>query len=128
MSANIDFVTGAVRKLDRLPEARTPINERDVQNPTTLVRILDSLLRAFAKALGGWRPRRLDFGRVPLDATGTVKFRLEHGFGGAVRYWIVGWDGAASANVRAHSDTTNDTLVITSTSAGTATVRVEEAG
>jgi hypothetical protein len=128
MSANIDFPTNKTRRLDRIPEARAPITEEDVSSATTLARLLDRLLRDLSRLLGLWRPRRLDFERVPLDATGTVKTRLEHKFGGAVRCWVVSWDGAASPNIRPHADTTAHTLVLTSTSDGTATIRVEEAG
>lgn len=128
MSANIDYASGRVRKLDRLPEARTPLTEGDVQEPATLVRILDGLLRDLAKVLGLWRPRRFDWTAVPLDATGTATFRLEHRFGGVVRFWVVDWDGAAAHNVRKDTTTDDNTLVLTSTSAGTATIRVEEAG
>jgi hypothetical protein len=128
MSANIDYESSRVTKLDRLPEARTPLTEGDVKEPTTLVRILDSLLRDLAKVLGLWRPRRLDFVNVPLDATGTVTFRFEHRFDGVVRFWVVDWDGAAAHNVRKDTTTDDNTLVLTSTSAGTATIRVEAAG
>jgi hypothetical protein len=128
MSANIDYESGRVTRLDRLPEARTPLTEGDVKEPATLVRILDGLLRDLAKVLGLWRPRRLDWVDVTLDATGTTLFRFEHRFDGVVRFWVVDWDGAAAHNVRKDTTTDDNTLVLTSTSAGAATIRVEEAG
>ncbi len=128
MSANVDYTTGAVARLDRVAGNPAPITERDAEDSSFLARTLVGLLRDTARLTGLWRPRRVDFTRVVLDDTGTTLFRLEHRLGGAVRYWVVGWDGAAPANIRADAATTDDVLVLTSTSAGTATIRVEEAG
>ena len=128
MSAVIDHVTGKGRSLDRIPETPTPLAERDVEDRSTVVRLLSGLLRDVARLAGRWTPRHVDFVGVVLDATGTALLPLHHGFGGVVRFWIVDWDGAAAHNVRKHTSTTNHVLVLTSTSAGTATVRIEEAG
>jgi len=128
VSANVDFRTGRFKTLDRIPETPTPLTEPDVQDAPTLTRLIVGLLRDVARILGGWRPRRIDFFNVALDDTGTTLFRLEHRFGGAVRFWVVDWDGADPPNVRKDATTTDKVLVVTSTSEGTATIRVEEAG
>lgn len=128
MSAIVSALTGKIRQLDGRAAPEDVLTAKDVSDPEKLARLLGKVISDVAALRRRFAPRRLDFQDLTLDATGTAKFRLEHRFGGAVRYWVVGWNGAAAPNIRQHADTTNDVLVITSTSAGTATVRVEEAG
>ncbi len=128
MSAVVDYVTGKGRSLERVASASTSTTEKDVQEPSVLVRLLTELRRDVAGLLARRRARFIDYLNVPLDATGTTLIPFEHRFGGDVRFWVVDWNGAAPPNVRKHAATTSHVLVVTSTSAGTATIRVEEAG
>lgn len=127
MSANIS-AQGVVTVLGRQLNGPERLTDEDVKDPPTLTRILLTIIRDTSRVIGFWRPRRLDFEGRAILGDGTTKYRLEHQFGGPVRYWIVGWDGAAAANIREHDDSDSNTFVYTSTSAGTATVRLEEAG
>ncbi len=127
MSANVP-AQGPIQQLEREPQTTTPISEDDVRDVPVLTRLLLSLMRDVSRLRGLWRPRRLDFEGRALLADGTTQTRLEHRFDGRARYWVVEWDGAAAPNIRAHANTDLNTLVITSTSAGVATIRVEESG
>lgn len=119
---------GTARQLDRRAQTDEVVAEQDVQDAPKLTKLLIRMLRDTASLRRRWWPRRIDFEDVALDATGSKLFQLRHGFGGRVRWWIVEWNGAAAPNTRRHADTTADTLVLLSTVAGTATIRVEEAG
>lgn len=126
MSANVN-AQGARRVLDRVQDAET-VNESDVQEPAILTRILIVMRREVARLAGLWRPRRIDFEGIELDDTGTTPFRFEHRFGGPARAWVVGWSGADPPNIRIDAASDSNSLVLTSTVEGTATIRVEEAG
>lgn len=128
MSAIVSILTGKVRQLDRRAEPDEVLTAKDAADTERLARLLVRIMSDVASLRRRFVPKRIDFEDLTVDATGTAKFRLEHRFGGAVRFWVIGWDGAAAHNVRQHADTTKDVLVLTSTSAGKATVRVEEAG
>lgn len=127
MSANID-AAGEVKQLDGRVEADEVVTEADVQVPLKLSKLLIRVLREIATLRRRWSPRRIDFEGVDLDATGTKRFRLPHKFNGRVRYWPVEWAGAAPYNIARDPATDVNTLVLVSTSAGIATIRVEEAG
>ena len=107
----------------------------DVQDKTKLARLLGKLSDIAAMLVARWYPRRIDFQDVVLGTFGTP-VTLQHNFGGRVNWWVVDWittsnaapvlvrrDGTAGVGI-----TTNDTLALGSYVAGTATIRVEEAG
>lgn len=119
---------GPLRQLDGKSEPDEQVTEDVVSDPHRLSRLLMRMMKDVAVLKRRWWPRRLDFEGIAVDATGTVPFRLPHGFGGAVRYWVVSWTGAAAANLLLGAASDGNTLVLFSTVAGTATVRVEEAG
>lgn len=122
-------LNGPVRQLERRTEAREQIDEAEVQAPDRLARRLTEQDRRIATVERRWSAKTLDFEDRVVDGSGTTKYRFEHRFGGRVRFWPVDWTGGTDApNLRKHTDTTNDTLVLTSTVAGTVTLRVEEAG
>ena len=126
MSANVE-ADGTIRQLDGRAEPDAIITEQDVQDPAKLARLLQWVVRELVLLRRRFRPRRKDFKDRVLDATGTTKHALEHGFGTTdVRVWVVGWSGAAAPNIEAHSDSDAKTLYVVSKSAGTATIRVEE--
>lgn len=127
MSSNVN-ASGVVRVLDRPAGDAPPFDEREIKDAQTLARILLGIVRDVARALSGWRPNRTDFEGMVVDATGTTTYRLKHDFGGLVRYWPVEWVGAAAPNLCRHTSSDATTLVLTSTSAGVATIRVEVAG
>ena len=130
MSANIGS-NDVVRQLDAKPEPDEQVTEEQVQEPPRLARLLMSLLRDVATLKRRWAPRRIDFEDRAVDGSGATKYRFTHGFGGRVRYWAVEWVGdplTGGPCLERDADSTNDVLVLTSRSAGTATIRVEEAG
>ncbi len=129
MTAAIIPLYGNTRQLDRRAEPREQIAEQEVQVPERLARRLTEQDRRIAGLERRWNARVLDFEDRTVDDTGATKYRLEHRFGGRVRYWVVDWSGGTDApNLLRHADTDNNTLVLTSTVAGVATIRVEEAG
>lgn len=129
MSARVDTTTGTVRQLDARAGAEQAPTETEVQDPAKLSKALSVLLRDVAALKRRWWPREVYYADLTVDATGTTLYRLNHGFGGLVYYAVVRWeDGTAAPNLRVDSTTTNSVLVLTSTVAGTATVRVWEAG
>lgn len=127
MSAIVDR-NGRVRQLDRRTEPDEVIPPEDAVDGLKLSKLLIRILRELATLRRRWWPQRTDFEDVVLDATGTKTFRLTHGFTGRVRWYVVDWTGAAAPAPRRDPSSDLNTLVLTSTSAGTATIRVEEAG
>lgn len=127
MSAIVPIV-GPIRQIDSPAQAEEQITAEQVGDAERLARLLqrdrgdiDELQRRFAA-------NHVDHEDRVVDATGTKLHRFPHFFGGRVRYWAVEWSGAAAPNLSKHSSTTNDTLVLTSTVAGTVTLRIEESG
>ncbi len=128
MSANIP-AHGPIRQLDRRAEPDEQITDEQAKDPKRIARLLLSLLRDVAHLKRRWWPRRIDFEDRVVDATGTTLYRLQHGFGGRVRWWVVDWTGATvEPRLVRNATTTNDVLVLVSYAAGTATIRIEEAG
>ncbi len=128
MSAIIP-IRGPVRQLDRRAEPLEQTSEADAAEPNLVARKLNDLDRRISTQERRWVPRRSDWEDQPVDDTGTTLYRFEHRFGGRVRYWVVDWSGGTDApNLLRHASTDNNTLVLTSTVAGVATVRVEESG
>lgn len=128
MPAAIITAAGKVVQLDARAQPDQQITEREVQDPATLAQLLTSMLADLTAARRAWQPRVLYFRDVVVDATGTTKYPFPHRFAGRVNYEVAAWSGAAAPNLRSDSSTDADTLYLTSTSAGTATIRVEEAG
>ncbi len=127
MSVNINE-SGVVKRLDRDVEPPMPLTPSDVTEPETLVRVLRGLIRDVGVLVRRWSPRHIDYERREVLGDGTTMYRFEHRFGGSARYWVVSWSGAAAPNLCEHATSDDNTLVLTSTSAGTATIRVEQAG
>lgn len=127
MSANVNSA-GEVRQLDKRPEPDENITEKAVADPKLLTKFLLRLFREVSRLKRLWRPRRIDYEDTAVDATGTTLYRFSHNFAGRVRWLVVDWEGAAAYDLSKDATTTDDVLVLISRSAGTATIRVEEAG
>ncbi len=127
MSANVP-AQGAARQLDRTVEPEAQITTQEIANPERVVRLFARLLGDVAQLKRLWRARRLDYEGRTVLGDGTTRYRFEHLIGGSIRFWIVDWDGDDPPNLRRHASSDSSTLVLTSTSAGTMTLRIEEAG
>lgn len=126
MSAVID--SSGVRRLDKPAEPDEQFTERHAQDPKRISEVIMRLLRDVAALRRRWWPQCIDYRDKTVDATGTTLYRFPHNFGGRVNFWIVRWSGAAAPNLRYSTSSDDNTLVLTSTVAGTATIRVEQAG
>lgn len=133
MSHAVIDSTGTVRKLDGPAKADQVITSRDVQDPEVLARLVQELRGEVATLRRAWSPGVIDFERVTTTGTSMSPqtLRFEHGFGGRVRYWPIGWEssgGVALALIEDTASTTANTLVLYCYSAGVLSLRVESAG
>lgn len=128
MPAAVVRSTGAMLQLDGRAGATQRLTADDVADAGRLAREVNELRDKAAEQDRKHDPRWIDFEDIAVDATGATRIPLTHRFGARVRYWVVEWSGAAAPNLRKDATTTANRLVLTSTSAGTATIRVEEAG
>jgi hypothetical protein len=127
MSANIP-AHGDPKTLDLIAEPEQPLTEQQMSERSTLVHLFRSLLKDVGTLKRRWAPNRIDFEDRAVLGDGTTKYRFKHSLGGPVRFWPVSWVGAASPNLRRDTASDDNTLVLTSTSEGLVTLRVEEAG
>ena len=121
-------IRGPIRQLDARAEQDEQVTEDLVADPPRLTKLLGRTVATLARLRRRFAPHHLDFENVTVDATGTTKYRFPHGLSGQVRYWPVAWTGASSPNLVLDASTDNNTLVLTSTSDGVVTLRIEEAG
>lgn len=133
MSASKIDVAGKVTILDGRAEPDEVITEADVKDAPKLARVIGRMLATLATLRRAWAPRRIDFEDIPVGSIGATVQPLEHGFKGRVRWWVVGWQNSSGAGpslreTTAAAGSTDTTLVLQSYIAGTATIRVEEAG
>lgn len=129
-SAKVDSA-GTIKMLDGRGEPDEVITEKDVQDPPKLARLLGTTLNAIAQLRRQWVPRRIDFEGIATGTIGATTVPMEHGFGGAIRWWVVGWvssGGSGPSLEEATAVSTDTTLRLYSYAAGTATIRIEEAG
>ncbi len=131
MSANIAN-DGKVTSLDGAATTDEVITAEDAKDSAKLARLLGRLLKDNAEARRRFTPRRLDFVDIAIGGSAT-SVSLAHGFGGRVRWWVVGWQSASVDPPYLREDTTATTaneLVLLAYSAvvGTACIRVEQAG
>lgn len=124
MSASIDRAN-RVQQLDGKSEPRAIVTDEDVKKPAILARLIRGLLDGLAALERKNILRRVTFPPRALLGDGTTKYRFPHGLGVIPDILIVRWDGASPPNLKVHSDSNGVTLVVTSLSAGTATVRLE---
>lgn len=120
---------GKVVQLDRPAVPDEVVTEQDVQDAPKLARMLLRLLKDVATLKRRWWPDRLDYEDIPCVAGETI--RLNHGFGGRVRWWQVEWAGTGVGTFGGFeqtADTDANTLVLLVVDNGTASIRVEKAG
>lgn len=119
---------GKLRQLDRAAQPPEQVTEEQVKDPERLSRLLMTMLRDLVTLKRRWWPQFIDFEDTAVDGAGTTKYRFAHRMGKRVRWWPVDWTGAtAGPRLVRHTDTDKDTLVLVSYTAGTLTLRVEEA-
>ena len=131
MPAAIVQNDGVIRQLDTRAGEPIVVTSDDVKDVEKLARLLQQALRENAEIRRRWAPRELFFRDQAVTATNTTKIRLTHNFNGKVNWAVVRWDGSAAGSsygIDEHADTDANTLVLVSSVAGTATIRVEEAG
>lgn len=131
MSAAKVASDGAVTVLDGRGEPDEAVTADDAKDASKLARLLGRLLSDVAALRRAWAPRSIDFEDVTVSTAGA-QVALAHNFGGRVRWWICGWQssGTSAPVLRESSSVTTDenTLYLQSYVAGTACIRVEEAG
>lgn len=130
MSAAKVSSAGLVTQLGSKPTPDEVVTEQDVQEPAKLARVLGRVLAEVAALKRRFAPRAIDFEDVAVSTAGAT-VSLEHGMSGRVRWYLVGWQSSGTtAPILKESTTltTSSTLVLASYVAGTATIRVEEAG
>lgn len=121
---------GKVTQLGPKPAPDETVTVEDVQDPAKLAKLATRILASLAALRLTWVPRRIDFEDVAVSTSGAT-VTLQHNFNGRVRWWLVGWQSSGTtAPILKESTTATDanTLVLLSYVAGTATLRVEEAG
>ena len=121
---------GKITQLGSKPAASVDVTEDDVSGIPKLARLISGIMADIATLRARYYPRCHDFEGVVCGTIGATTALLEHGFGGGVRWWIVNWTGASAGPslVEYAAGTTATTIQFQSYVAGTATVRVEEAG
>jgi hypothetical protein len=121
--------SGNVRQLDRSSQPDDQVTEEQVQDPKQLARLVQDHRKAVAALKRRWQPIFVEHEDVSVDGTGTTKYRFPHKLGKRVRWWPVDWaDATAGPRLVKDDDTDEDTLVLVSYTAGTLTLRIEEAG
>jgi hypothetical protein len=104
------------------------VTRQDVEDLERLARIVAALRRDVDDLRRRFVADRIDFEDRTVDALGSIKYRFVHNFGRRVRWWVTDWQGASGASLSRHADSTDHVLILTSKSAGVATIRVEVAG
>ncbi len=128
-AAKIDSA-GNVTQLDGRLQPPEVFNDQDAQDPVKLARVVARLLAENTELRRRFNADRLDFEDVAVSTAGA-SVTLQHNFAGRVRWYLVGWQSSGTDAPILKEDTTNtteNTLVLKSYVAGTATIRVEEAG
>jgi len=118
---------GTVTQLGAKSTPDEIVTADDVKDTAKLAKVLTRIISLLAALRRAWAPRTIDFEDVPLPNAGGL-VTLQHNFGGRVRWWVVDNIGASSILLQRNAATTADTLVLSSNSAMTATIRIQEAG
>lgn len=119
--------SGKAVQLDRPKEPDVEVTEEQASDPKRLARLLMSILRDVAAIRRRHWPRRIDFEDVALGSGGAAH-RFPHGFRSRVRWWVVDWQGASAPVLSKSTSSDDSTLVLESSVAGTATIRIEAEG
>jgi hypothetical protein len=115
--------SGVVRTTTKRQPDRSTTAE-DVKDPEKLARAMQDLRAAVGNTVD---ERTMEIEDVAVSTAGAlVSFR--HNFGGRVRWSVVDWEGAAGHGLARDASTDDNTLVLASYVAGTATIRIEAVG
>ena len=98
------------------------VTEETAGDPGRLSQLLTRLVIAVRGLERIQRKPFQDFDIAP-GASGTIT--VHHRFNGAVRWWVVDWQGSAAPNLRRSNTSTATELVLTTGAAGTGVLRVE---
>jgi hypothetical protein len=121
--------SGVMTSLDGRAPTDIVITSKDVEDVERLARLVQEQARKLAVLERRWSPRRIDFEGYAVTSGDTL--RLEHGFGGRVRWWIVEWTPTTPGDValfEQDSSTAADVLALDVGNSGTVSIRVEAAG
>lgn len=122
--------TGVVTQLDRKAQPQDVILAKDVADPEDLAQILKGTLGDVKDLQNRHDPRRIYFYDQTTGTSGAA-LTLPHKFGARVHWQVIDWSSSGTSLWNLKKDTTNttqDTLVLLSYVAGTATIKIEEAG
>jgi hypothetical protein len=125
-SAAVVDANGKVRALVVSAEPHVHVTEEQVKDTPTLARMMASVIREIMAIGRRPCPRRIDHEDVSVNGDGVTQYLLPHGFGGRVRWWVTDCTTSNGGMIRDASASTDDVLVLLSTTAGVVTVRVEE--
>ncbi len=130
MSAIIPANGAKIRQLDRQAEPDEQVRPEDVKDADKLARTVMRLLRDVARLKRRFWPDYIEHEDVSFDGSGTTVYRLPHGFGGRVRWWVVDVYGSAYgvALVKDEASTDDNTLCLVSNETCIATIRIQRAG
>ncbi len=118
-------LTGTIKPANRPAVHGSTVGQDEIQEPERLAQVLTELMKRVRSLEGVQASNYTEF-EVSLPASGTVQ--IAHNFGCPVRYWVTSWKSAGVVSVSMNeSESTENVLVINSTVAGRATVRVEKA-
>lgn len=126
-SVTIVPAAGKPRSLVSDSDPGEQITETQVTSARELSRVLMRMLRWLTRLVNLPLFSRIDFEDVTFGSDDSVRYRFDHGFGGRVRWWVVGTN-AQAVLAEDTSLSSDDTLVLISYAAATATLRVEEVG
>lgn len=130
MSAVIPPTGNKIRQLDKAHQPDEQVTANQVQDPSTLARILMRIMADVAKLKRAFAPAYLDFEDHVFDGTGTTPNRFTHRLNGRVRWWVVDWTDLTGLGPRLikHKSSDLNTLALVSLNAGTGTVRISISG
>lgn len=125
-------IYGVIAKARRFVSGAANVNEEEVKNPTKLAEILRGILARVTDIEANLPPPSIDF-EIEVGAEGELA-ELHHNMNTNVRYYVVFWTKtrtgsypAAAPVLVADETSTDNILVLRSSSEGRAVVRVEPA-
>lgn len=125
----VDAESGAVARSRRSPGSRSQFGQATVKDPTELSNGLTKLNDRLASLEASGTPEVVEFDIIcPYNSTVT----LNHGFTGAIRWYVTGWKRKGNAGIVALSEVESGgsregCLVLYSQVPGRAIIRVESA-
>lgn len=130
MSTAVVDAAGRMRQLDKPATGSDRFTAADAKDAEKLARKVQSLEDRLTGLERAFRPRWIEFEDVTVAASGAT-VRLPHGFNGRVRWEVRGWRTSSTLLWLFKEDTSAtdaNALVLLSYVAGTAVIRVVEAG